>query len=486
VNLLIEVRLFGAIRFGIATERAFAGVFMQWLPAVCAAVLLFRAAAQAQDDAADLLRRVRRTVMGTVEGLPKYVCTQTIDRARYEPDARYLPDSRTRSMSCDSLAARVNSATWKRQLSSLDRLRLDVAVTRSRPGLDSEMYSWAGEEHFDVRDLFEMVRDGAVSTGSFSSMLASIFGGEDATFSYNGDTTLGGRLLSEFGFRVPLEKSHYSYIVGSGDRRYVTLDYGGTFLTDPTNSDLVRLVIRASHLPEESSTCEITQTLNYGWTKLHDVNFLLPTLARITAVHTDGSEAENVIHYSGCHEFTGKSTIHFDSLPEAGIPGSRRDAPRELSSLPSDLRFTVLFTENIDLAAAAAGDPVRAKLKTAIRDQSSHVLAPEGSAVIGRIVGIRHFFSTGLEAADSGRARGQRPSLIIRVRLEAIDIGGMSFPLKAKFDNRVARFPNASGALARRAEIGDVGSAGDSEAVFEFFNSGRIVTSGLQSNWLTR
>jgi len=52
-------------------------------------------------------------------------------------------------------------------------------------------------------------------------------------------------------------------------------------------------------LPEESSTCEITQTLNYGWTKLHGVNFLLPTLARIIAVHTDGSEAENVIHDSG-------------------------------------------------------------------------------------------------------------------------------------------------------------------------------------------
>jgi hypothetical protein len=91
-------------------------------------------------------------VMGTVEGLPKYVCTQTIDRARYEPDGRYVPDSGTHRMhSCDSLAAKVHSAAWKRQLSSLDRLRLDVAVTHNRLGLDTEMYSWAGEEHFSDR-----------------------------------------------------------------------------------------------------------------------------------------------------------------------------------------------------------------------------------------------------------------------------------------------------------------------------------------------
>ena len=118
-------------------------------------------------------------------------------------------------------------------------------------------------------------------------------------------------------------------------------------------------------------------------------------------------------------------------MPEAGIPGSRRDAPREPFSLPSDLPFTLLFTQNIDLADAAAGDPVRAKLKTAIRDPNSHVLAPEGAQVIGRIVGISHFFSTGLEPAESGGARGQRPSLILTVRLEAIDVGGMSFPRKA-------------------------------------------------------
>jgi hypothetical protein len=352
------------------------------------------------------------------------------------------------------------------------------------------MYSWTGEEHFDDRDLLEMVRDGVVSTGSFSSMLASIFGGEAATFSYNGDVTFGGRLLSEFGFRVPLEKSHHSYVMGTRDMEKITLDYEGTLLADPANSDLVRLVIRASHLPEETSTCEITQTLNYGWTTLHGVDFLLPTQARIAAMHTDGSEAENVIHYSACHEFKSESTIHFETLPEAGIPEPGKDHALEGISLPPGLSFKLLFTQPIDTADAAAGDSIRAKLKTAIRDKASHVLVPEGAGVIGRIVGIRHFYWPVRSAGVNGRApREHRRSLIIKVRLEAVEVGGLFYPMKARFDPGVARFPNASGVMARRVEIGDFGAAEDpDDAVFEFFDSNpiRMVMRDLQSSWLTR
>jgi hypothetical protein len=38
--------------------------------------------------------------------------------------------------------------------------------------------AWAGEHRFGHRDLFQLIRDGALSTGSFSSMLAWIFGSD--------------------------------------------------------------------------------------------------------------------------------------------------------------------------------------------------------------------------------------------------------------------------------------------------------------------
>jgi hypothetical protein len=41
---------------------------------------------------------------------------------------------------------------------------------------------------------------------------------------------------SEFGFKIPNEKSHYSF--GMGIHRIITA-YSGTFLVDPTTADLV-------------------------------------------------------------------------------------------------------------------------------------------------------------------------------------------------------------------------------------------------------
>jgi hypothetical protein len=456
-----------------------------------AAVVLFACGVVwAQDDARDVLLKVRRAVMKTVEGLPKYVCTQTIDRARYEPDpSRFVPgNNRHRIHSCDGLAAEVNSAAWKRQLTSSDRLRLDVAVTHSQPGLDSEMYSWAGEDHFGDRDLFEMIHDGAVSSGSFSAMLASILGGEAANFSYNGDrNTIGGKLLSEFGFHVPLEKSHYSYVLGTNQGRQVPIEYGGSVLADPETSDLVRLVVRASHLPEESSTCEITQTLDYKRISLHGAEFLLPAEARISTLHTDGSQAENVIHYSACHEFLGESTVHFAALPASDLPAPANDVERPALSLPSGLPFTLVFTERIDTSEAAAGDRIRGKLKTAIRDRSARVVIPEGAGVSGRIVNIRHFYGPVKQAGNRAEP-GLRPSLVMKVILETIELGGRSYPIRARYDAGTGRFMKVPGGMARRVELGSADRLEESDiGEFDFFDSNpdRIVTAGVESSWVT-
>jgi len=138
---------------------------------------------------------------------------------------------------------------------------------------------------------------------------------------------------------------------------------------------------------------------------------------------------------------------------------------------------------------SAAGDPIKAKLKTAVRDRSSKALIPEGAAVVGRIVSIRHFYGTAPLQASEGRvARVARPSLVMKVKLETVQVGGVFYPLKARYHASLSRFPKAAGVLAPRIEMGDLGTIEDSEdADFEFFDSNpnQIVTSGLESNWLT-
>jgi hypothetical protein len=81
--------------------------------------------AQAEDDPTGLLRRVSQKVMDTVNRLPKYVCTLSIDRAEYENNGVF------QTRACDALASEKRAGLVKRRLSRWDRLRLDVAIGTS-------------------------------------------------------------------------------------------------------------------------------------------------------------------------------------------------------------------------------------------------------------------------------------------------------------------------------------------------------------------
>src|SRR5215831_9422528 len=192
--------------------------------------------ANAQDDPKEILLHTKQRVLDTVTRLPRYVCIQTVDRSRYEPGNPELGTGSKRQRSCDDIIAEVRHTKFRRLLSSSDRLRLDVAVNLGSTGVESEMYSWAGENRFGDHDLFEFVHEGAVSTGSFSSILASIFGGDAARFSYTGDSTVAGRVLSEFGFNIPLERSKYMYVFGNGPGGQTPIAYDGSVFVDPKDS----------------------------------------------------------------------------------------------------------------------------------------------------------------------------------------------------------------------------------------------------------
>src|SRR5262249_26780787 len=145
----------------------------------------------------------------------------------------------------------------------------------------------------------------------------SIFGNEAARFSYEGDSAEGGRLHSEFGFRVPQERSQFLYVYGEDRQQYTAVAYDGKAFLDPRNADLIKLRIRTGELPGETGACELTEELDYSRVQLHGTEFLLPTEARVTVIHTDGTEAENRIHYSACHEFLGESKVEFGASREA-------------------------------------------------------------------------------------------------------------------------------------------------------------------------
>jgi hypothetical protein len=410
------------------------------------------------NDPKDLLLEVRGNLNETIGRLPKYMCTLTIDRAQYQAGGI------KGSPSCDALLSEKNKGHLKPRLYETDRLRLDVAISDSA----NEIYSWVGEDRFDDRDLFQIVRQGALQTGSYSTFLSSIFRTAAASFSYNGDVVVDGGQLVEFGFQVPREKSNYVF----GNRRdHVTTAYGGTFLVDPKTGDLTRLVVRTSQLPADVGSCQATTTLDYNRVRLNDLDFLLPRESQLDIVNTNGDELHNITAYSACHEFLGESTLRFD---EPGTPAPGKVSPATAFALPAGIPFTVVFTQSIDPAAAASGDRVKGKLNRAIRDASSNVLVPEGSEVMARIVKLQHF-------------SGPPSSFVIGIRLETVNAGGAARPLAATTNWIGGRFEKQPG-LERRLQLGSFDTLEDRAiAIFEFRDAGRnrVFGNGLESAWTT-
>jgi hypothetical protein len=363
-----------------------------------------------------------------------------------------------------------------------------VAGSRAASGLESEMYSWAGDRKFDDRDLLEMVPDGSISTGSYFEFLASIFGSRSVNFSYNGDHLVDGKLLAEFGYKVPTDKSTFTFWFGRGRRQHLTAGYEGTFFIDPETSDLVRLTIRSDQLPPETRACEVSQTVDYSRVHLNETDFLLPREVSTSAIHVDGTEMENHAVYASCQEFRGESTLKFEQPREvsvAAVPtaGPKRPADQVLA-LPAGLPFKLVFTQPIDTGAAAAGDTIRAKLETPIRDKALKILVQEGAVVTGRIVKLLHSYGVG------PRTKGgkQHDTVEMVVKLESMEVEGAQRQFKAQADSRVPRFGIEGGLLSMRVDMGPLDTSVEPNvATFHFddVEPHYVVESGLESKWLT-
>jgi hypothetical protein len=120
---------------------------------------------------------------------------------------------------------------------------------------------------------------------------------------------------------------------------------------------------------------------------------------------------------------------------------------------------------------------------------------PEGAAVTGRIMRIqRSFHNARSWAPGRGPTAHPRPdpTLVIAIRLEALDAGKGPQPFPAAFDSGARRFVKQTGPLPARVDIGSLDELHSAEeqpsvATFEFWDNDpdRAVKSGLESNWVT-
>ncbi len=423
----------------------------------------------AQPDPSELLQRVREKVLRTVDRLPRYMCTQTIDRSQYEPDRHIFVKN------CEELELS-RGTRWNLLRTTSDRLRLDVGVAARR-----EIYSWVGENQFGNRSLFEIVKEGSVSSGNFQGFLELVFRSDNANFSYAGEISDAGRNLMEYRYRVPLETSHY-FFRSAG--RSITTAYEGSVVADPETAELLRLTVRTSHMPSETGACEAATTMDYTRFRLNGSDFLLPSQTLLHIKNLNGVETENRTVSAGCHEFLGESTLKFDAPPDA--PAPKAEAVRAETTIPAGLGFGLALAEDIRIATTAAGDTVKAALTTALRDRSKKVLLPNHTPAVCRILRIRQYYY-GRDALKPGvDVPFHRVELLLR--LESVAPGEGHRPVFAKLTAATDGSRSRPGKLQTRPmELGPLNAMGRNQWFLRFERVGDdfVIKSGLTSNWVT-
>jgi hypothetical protein len=358
---------------------------------VCLAGLCLTAANTGPDL---VLGRVRERMVNELPRISNYTCAETVTRRYFKSDASLATNS------CDGTHT---LRSW-----SVDRLRLDVAVTSAR-----EVYSWPGASQFDDRDIDEIVGGGPIGAGALIEFLSGIFAGNDANIAYLGEQLADGLRVMEFGYSVPQEKSRYRIRAGSG---WVIAGYEGSFRVDTDTADLMRLSIRAGELPESTGSCRTETVLDYRRVLIGGVDSLVPATTRQQFVLRTGTESENTTTFSACREYRGESTVTFlgEGAPIAALTDSGGRQPKILT-LPPDLPVTMRLAAPLDTWIASAGDLIALRLAKPIVGSAKHVLVPAGAAIQARLLRVQRYFT-----------KPERVTVVIRP--ETIDRDGVRLP----------------------------------------------------------
>lgn len=332
--------------------------------------LLWAAVAAWAQDADSVLQRARAKLAAAADAVPKYTCTQTVDRSYY----RQL---REQPRSCDAVVANQRNGRSKLALVATDRLRFDVEVSDG----GYEIYAWPGAARISGDQIEEMA-GGPFGSGPFGPFLIDIFTNPAVQFQH-----LDGY---EYRYRVPVEASHYR--VRAGVTWSIT-GYDGTMVLDPVPADLKRLTVRTGELAAGTGSCEATTTMDFERQRIGAGTYLLPRETRLRIIGRDAGMTENATVYRECREFRGESAVRFEDAGPGGKPaGGKAEEEKAAAVLPGAIPIVLDLDSAIDCSLAAAGDAIAARVVKRIVDPASkRVLVEAGAAVHGRIAHLeRH------------------------------------------------------------------------------------------------
>jgi len=308
---------------------------MRFLLALC---LLLRT----EDDAHTVLHKIGQTVGAALSQSDNYICAQDL--------ARFYYTSAPAETVCQQPPELPSAPMFLE-----DRLKLDVAVSQG-----GEIYSWHGERKFSANSVAEVVREGPISSGSFTGYLRNIFGERGVQFQFKGRTKLDGVELFQFDYEVPLAVSHYDIESGKGFER---TPFHGSFSARTGNFELYSLTVTAEgdKLSSKTNICAAETRLTYQNVKIGGHESLLPASFDLLIGTHARVFTESKGRYSSCREYRGESTVSYDTDGDSSAAAK----PAELQSEPlnTGLVLPIVLSTEIDEDSAYAGLPVEATLQ---------------------------------------------------------------------------------------------------------------------------
>jgi hypothetical protein len=244
-------------------------------------------------DSVELLQRIRSKVAARLAQLPNYTCSEVIDRFIRRPSTG---------------------------LQRMDRVQLEVAFVGNR-----ELFARPGGE-FQEGHASRLVNDGTISDGEYGSHIVSLFRTDHAEFRYAGMAKKEGHKTYRFDFRMPQEKSNFLL---KHDAAEGIVGYKGSFWADAETLDLVRLEIKAEHIPSQIGIYSVSEAMRYQIVHTSTSEFLLPEHSELTVSYDGGNYSVNMVNLEQCREYTGESSVAFGSATGSADDGGKKTPDKQ-------------------------------------------------------------------------------------------------------------------------------------------------------------
>lgn len=220
--------------------------------------------------------------------------------------------------------------------------------------------------------------------------------------------------------------------------------------------------------------CHAKTKIDYHFLLIGGDEFLIPLRSELETFDPYGGQTDSVTEFSACREYMAESVIEFGGQDPS--VSSTQTAPKRVIAFPTGVSLTLSLSGSIDLASAAAGDRVTAKVVHAVRARGSQeVLVPAGAIARGRLLKVRYELPTS--------------QFLIAIHFDTLETKGSVSPISLRLTREVkAESRTSSGLVARGTEFSlpapasrDLGSL----FVFGAKSGAHVIPNGFRSKWTT-